>query len=185
MNDIQVSADGKLRFGDLSMRCALGRSGCKPAADKREGDGATPLGRWPLRRLFYRPDRLPVPDCALPILALTPAMGWCDDPGHADYNRLVTLPFAGSHETLWREDHVYDLIVELGHNDAPPVPGLGSAIFLHLARQDFAPTEGCVAIALADMQALLPRLSAGSAIVIAPWSAPQGHRWRPTPPPAG
>lgn len=168
MSDIEVSADGALRFGDLRFRCALGRSGCKPAADKREGDGATPLGRWALRRLYYRPDRIARPDCRLPIVALTPAMGWCDDPKHADYNRLVTLPFDASHETLWREDHVYDLIVELGHNDAPPVPGLGSAIFLHLARPDYAPTEGCVALALADMQALLPRLETNTFIAIAP-----------------
>lgn len=167
MSDIEVSAQGRLRFGDLSMRCALGRSGCKPAADKREGDGATPLGRWALRRLYYRPDRLAKPACALPIVALTPAMGWCDDPTHPDYNRPVALPFAASHETLWREDHVYDLIVELGHNDAPPVPGLGSAIFLHLARPDYAPTEGCVAIALNDMQALLPRLETNTFIAVA------------------
>ena len=149
-----------------SAPCAFGRSGAKPAAAKREGDGATPLGRWPLRRVFYRPDRLAPPATRLPVTALTPDLGWCDDPASENYNRGVALPFAGSHEKLWREDHVYDLIVVLGHNDDPPIAGMGSAIFLHLMQPDARPTEGCVACAEGDLLALLAAAAPGDALSI-------------------
>jgi L,D-peptidoglycan transpeptidase YkuD (ErfK/YbiS/YcfS/YnhG family) len=156
MSDILVTPDGILQFGGLRFRCALGKGGVLPEADKREGDGATPLGRYPIRQVYYRADRLTVPDTRLPLQALKPGDGWCDDPADPEtYNRRVTLPYAGSHEKLWREDHVYDVIVVLGHNDDPPVPGLGSAIFLHVARPDYGGTEGCVALALPDLLALL------------------------------
>lgn len=156
MSDITVTSSGRLRFGGLEFRCALGRGGCRAEADKREGDGATPLGRYPLRQVFYRADRLAVaPQTRLPCRPLTPADGWCDDPAHPDYNRLVTLPFVAGHERLWRDDAVYDVIAVLGHNDDPPMPGLGSAIFLHVAQPDYAPTAGCVALALPDLLALL------------------------------
>ncbi|MEQ8814988.1 MAG: L,D-transpeptidase family protein [Thalassobaculum sp.] len=146
--------------------CALGRGGLTDA--KREGDGATPIGRFPLRRLFYRPDREPPPATALPTLPLAENLGWCDDPrASADYNRLVRLPFAPGHERMWRDDGLYDLVVELGYNDAPPVPGLGSAIFLHLARPDWGPTEGCVAMARDDLLAVLAGAGASSEIDVA------------------
>jgi L,D-peptidoglycan transpeptidase YkuD (ErfK/YbiS/YcfS/YnhG family) len=105
-----------------------------------------------LRRVFYRPDRLAAPVTALPTRALGASDAWCDDPQSPDYNRLVRLPFTARHELLWREDEIYDVIVELGWNDDPVVPGNGSAIFLHVARPDFSPTEGCVAL---DRSALL------------------------------
>lgn len=155
MSDILVTPDGILQFGGLRFRCALGKGGVRPEADKREGDGATPLGRYPIRQVLYRPDRLAAPETRLPLQVLTPQDGWCDDPADTAYNRFVTLPYAGSHEKLWREDHVYDVIAVLGHNDDPPVPGLGSAIFLHVARPDYSGTEGCVALALPDLLALL------------------------------
>lgn len=139
----------------------------KPAADKREGDGASPLGRWPVRRVFFRPDRGAAPETDLPAIALRPTDGWCDDAGAPDYyNRLVTLPCRVSHERLWREDGLYDLFVELGYNDDPPEPGKGSAIFLHIARAGYLPTEGCVALAEADLRAVLGRLGTGSVIEI-------------------
>lgn len=157
MSDILVTPDGVLQFGGLRFRCALGKGGMRPEADKREGDGATPLGRYPLRQVWYRADRLAqAPQTRLSLRALKPEDGWCDDTGDPDhYNRHITLPYAGSHEKLWRQDHVYDVIVELGHNDDPPVPGMGSAIFMHVARPDYSGTEGCVALALADLLALL------------------------------
>ena len=150
-----VFADGRMVMGGREARCALGRGGVCAADEKREGDGRTPLGLWPVRRLLWRPDRLPAPDTRLPVQALTPDDGWCDDPRSPDYNRPVRLPFAAGAERLWREDHVYDLIVVLGHNDDPVVAGAGSAIFLHLAREDYAPTEGCVALAAHDLAAFI------------------------------
>lgn len=159
---------GRLTAGADSFECALGRGGISRM--KREGDGATPAGGWPLRYLLYRPDRVDEPATALPVRALTPTDGWCDDPSDPAYNRPVTLPFPGSHEALWREDGVYDLIVVLGHNDDPPTPGLGSAIFLHVARPDFTPTEGCVAVAKADLLALLPRIGSETVLEVEPVS---------------
>ncbi|WP_300296972.1 L,D-transpeptidase family protein [Ferrovibrio sp.] len=166
MSDIIVTSDGFLRYGGLRFRCALGKGGMKPEADKREGDGATPLGRYALRQVYYRADRLAVPETRLPIQPLTRQDGWCDDPAETAYNRHVLLPYAASHEKLWREDHVYDVIVVLGHNDDPPVPGMGSAIFLHLARPDYSGTEGCVALALPDLLALLAVLPPNAAMQI-------------------
>lgn len=158
---------GTLAVGERARPCALGRGGL--VADKREGDGGTPLGRFPLRRLFYRPDRETAPATGLPVLPLAADLGWCDDPADPScYNRLVRLPFAASHERMWRDDHLYDLVVELGYNDAPPVPGRGSAIFLHLARPDWGPTEGCVAMRRDDLLTVLAAAGPESAIEIAP-----------------
>jgi L,D-peptidoglycan transpeptidase YkuD (ErfK/YbiS/YcfS/YnhG family) len=113
---------------------------------------------------LWRPDRIAAPDTRLPTQALTPGDGWCDDPASPDYNCPVGLPFAHGAERLWREDHVYDLIVILGHNDDPVVPGAGSAIFLHLARNGYAPTEGCVALALEDLAAFVALAGPGDVL---------------------
>ena len=163
---LRVDPAGFLIFAGLRLRCALGKGGIR--SEKREGDGATPSGLFPLRRLFYRPDRLTPPSCALPARALRDNDGWCDDPGHPDSHRLVTLPHPARCEHLWREDALYDLLITLGHNDDPVVPGLGSAIFLHLARPDYAPTEGCVALARPDLLRLLPLLPQDASIEIPP-----------------
>jgi len=136
------------------MRAALGRGGVR-GIDKQEGDGATPAGVLPLRRVLYRADRMPVPACAVPVEPIAPDDGWCDDVQHADYNRMVRLPHAARHEVLRRQDELYDVIGVLGWNDAPVRRGLGSAIFLHVARADYAPTEGCVALALPDLRQVL------------------------------
>lgn len=152
-------------FGE-TLPCIIGRGGAVASAEKREGDGATPLGAWRLRCALLRPDRGLVPPRALPWRWLRPQDGWSDDPADPDYNRPVTHPHRWSAEQLWRDDAVYDVIVVLGHNDAPPVPGLGSAIFLHATRPDRAATEGCVAVDAAVLAALLPRLASGMALTI-------------------
>ncbi len=144
------------------MRCALGRGGVR--RDKREGDGATPAGHWPLRRVLYRPDRIAAPPTALPCQAITPEDGWCDDPGDPAYNHPVGLPYAARHERMWRADGLYDLVVVLGYNDDPVVAGLGSAIFLHVARPDYGGTAGCVALALPDLQRVVAAVAPGAAM---------------------
>lgn len=136
------------------------------APAKREGDGASPMGAWPVRRVWYRPDRGPAPETGLPVIAIRPDDGWCDAPGRTEYNRWVPLPFPASHERLWRKDGVYDLVVELGYNDDPPEAGRGSAIFMHVAREGYVPTEGCVALAEADLRAVLKQLTGDSRIEI-------------------
>lgn len=148
-----VAADGRFRMAGRIMRAALGRGGVR--AEKTEGDGATPVGLLPLRRVLYRADRGPPPACAVPVEPLAPDDGWCDDPAHPDYNRMVRRPHPARGEALWREDQVYDLIGVLGWNDSPVVSGRGSAIFLHVARADFAPTDGCIALLPADLRTAL------------------------------
>lgn len=158
-------SDGRFLIDGAQVRCALGRGGVTPADAKREGDGASPLGVWPIRRLLYRPDR-GLPPTSLPAAPISPDDGWCDEPADPAYNRPVTLPYGASAERMWRDDGVYDLVVVLGHNDDPPVPGMGSAIFLHLARDGYAPTEGCVALARPDLEALLAIAQVGDGVEI-------------------
>jgi L,D-peptidoglycan transpeptidase YkuD (ErfK/YbiS/YcfS/YnhG family) len=162
MTDLIVTGAGEARWGERALRCALGPAGI--VRDKREGDGATPAGRFALRRILYRPDRLAPPRSGLPLLPLSPVDGWCDAPADPLYNRLVRLPYGASHERLWREDEIYDLIVILGHNDDPVIPGAGSAVFLHVARPDYAPTLGCIALAKGDLRALLATAGPGDAV---------------------
>ena len=161
-----VYPDGRARWNGMVFRCALGRAGVCPAQDKREGDGRTPAGIWPLRRVMWRPDRGPRPVSALPTAPIGERDGWCDDPRDPAYNRPISLPYPASAERMWREDHLYDVVVVLGHNDDPVVPGAGSAIFLHLARHDYGPTEGCVAVARPDLSALLERAEVGDCVQI-------------------
>jgi len=161
----RASAEGKLHLGPVQYPCAVGRGGRRPK--RGEGDGVTPLGGWPLRHVFYRPDRVMRPKTALPVSPIAPDSGWCDAAGDPNYNRPVRLPYLASHEKLWRKDHLYDLVIVLGFNDWPRAQGRGSAIFLHLARPDYSPTEGCVALALPDMQRLLPVLRPHHRLIVA------------------
>lgn len=164
--NVIATADGFLDFGAGRVRCALGKGGVLPARDKREGDGASPAGTWPIRRLLWRADKGPAPRTALPTHAIAPDDGWCDAPDDPAYNRPVKLPYPASAERMWRDDAIYDLVVVLGHNDEPVAPGMGSASFLHLARPDYAPTEGCVALARRDLEALLSRARLGDVLEI-------------------
>ena len=160
-------ADGRLELDGRVVRCALGKGGVLPADEKREGDGASPLGTWTIRKVLYRPDVYPHgPRTALPVEPIAQMDGWCDAPADPLYNQLVALPYPASAERMWRDDHVYDLVGVLAHNDDPVIPGLGSAIFLHLARENYEPTEGCVALARADLEGLLHLATPGSAVAI-------------------
>lgn len=162
--DLIVSAVGNARWDGSSARCALGWGGI--TRRKYEGDGATPVGTWPMRRLLYRPDRVARPQTRLDTVELGAEDGWCDDPADPAYNQAVKLPYKARHERLWREDEIYDLIVVLGYNDDPVVPGLGSAIFLHVARPDYSPTEGCVALARSDLERVLAKAQSGDRVVV-------------------
>lgn len=148
-----VAGDGIAVWRGRALRCAVGRAGI--ASRKAEGDGATPAGRFPLRRVLYRADRIETPRTGLPSAAIAPADGWCDAPGDSLYNRAVRHPYAARAEILWRADGCYDLLAVIGFNDDPVVDRGGSAIFLHVARPGYAPTEGCVALALGDLCAVL------------------------------
>lgn len=146
--------------------CSIGRAGAIGAASKREGDGMTPCGCYALRAALLRRDRVvPARPPALPWRWIRPSDGWSDDPADPAYNRPVMHPHGFSAERLWRDDGLYDVILVLGYNDAPPVQGLGSAIFLHCWNAG-APTEGCIAIERAALLELLPDLVPGLAIAI-------------------
>ncbi len=147
---------GRLCAGPLILPCALGRSGRK--FTKREGDGATPSGRWRLVQVLYRPDRQRRPLTGLPVRPLRPSDGWCDAAGDRNYNRPVTHPYPASAERLWRDDDLYDVIVVLDQNTRPRVKAGGSAIFMHVARPGYAPTEGCIALSRRDLLLVLSRL---------------------------
>ena len=143
---------------------ALGCTGIR--ALKREGDGGTPLGRFAVRQVLYRADRIPRPRTPLPVRAIRDHDGWCDDPTSRNYNRLITLPSRRSAEGLKRDDHLYDLVLVLGYNDRPRVMGKGSAIFVHLARSGFTPTDGCIALNRHDLTMLLAELRRGSSLMV-------------------
>jgi L,D-peptidoglycan transpeptidase YkuD (ErfK/YbiS/YcfS/YnhG family) len=160
--ELVVGTGGEAIWGGRRLRCAVGWAGI--VGDKREGDGASPAGLWPMREVLFRRDRLGPIETALPVRALAPADGWCDDPADPAYNRRVRLPCAARAERLWRIDRLYDIVVPLGFNDDPVVPGAGSAIFLHVADPDFAATEGCVALALGDLLQLLGEATAGACV---------------------
>lgn len=156
--------EARAQWGDRSFRCAVGRGAI--ADGKQEGDGVTPVGRWPIRRVLYRADRVERPETVFDCAPIGPDDGWCDDPADPAYNRPVSLPYAASHERMTRDDGLYDVVVVLGHNDDPVVPGAGSAIFLHVARDDYGPTEGCVALALPDLLEVLRGAGPGSAVEV-------------------
>lgn len=147
---------GRLVAGNLVLPCALGRSGTR--RDKREGDGATPIGRFKALQAFYRADRLRRPRTQLPLSATTARNGWCDDPGDRNYNRPVRLPYPARHERMRRDDGLYDAVVDLAFNRGPIRKGRGSAIFLHCARPGLPPTEGCVAVEPRMIVRLLARI---------------------------
>ncbi|WP_281299908.1 MULTISPECIES: L,D-transpeptidase family protein [unclassified Iodidimonas] len=159
---------GWLGLGDLVVPCALGGAGIVPADKAREGDRATPAGRYGLEMGYYRADRLAPPPCALPLKVIEAHWGWCDDPQSPDYNRLIKKPFAVSHEDLWRTDHRYDLFFVLDFNRQPVVPGRGSAIFLHMTDESLPPTLGCVACRPDDLLKLAALMGAVQEIDIVP-----------------
>jgi L,D-peptidoglycan transpeptidase YkuD (ErfK/YbiS/YcfS/YnhG family) len=157
-----ASQRGILQFGPFRMPCALGRSGVR--ALKREGDGATPRGRFPLRRVLYKGRKRP--RTALHLRAIRSSDGWCDSASDRNYNRPVGLPYPARAERLWRADGLYDVIAVLGYNDLPRVRNRGSAIFLHIVRPGFSPTEGCVAVREADLRRLIAAVPRKSVIII-------------------
>jgi L,D-peptidoglycan transpeptidase YkuD (ErfK/YbiS/YcfS/YnhG family) len=161
-----VTSDGQFEMDATAFRAALGKGGVKPETEKFEGDGATPLGKYVLRRVMYRKDRGTAPVTVLPVRPLQADDGWCDDPADAAYNRPVRLPYPASAENMIRDDELYDLVVVLSHNDDPPVAGQGSAVFLHCAKPDYSPTLGCVALARADLEYVLAQARPGDTLQI-------------------
>lgn len=161
---------GLLKFGPKTYPCALGKAGV--IKKKTEGDHKSPTGKFALRSVYYRYDKLRQPIYSkVPIMALLKEDGWCDDPADKAYNRSVMLPYHASAERLWREDDLYDVLVVLGYNDDPAVPGRGSAIFMHVAKdlddRNYLGTEGCVSLNKADLLEILPQITMDTSLEIA------------------
>ena len=160
----QVGPRGHVKAGQVTLPCALGRTGVTHG--KREGDGATPVAEMRALWGYYRPDKMARPFCRVPLRPTTSGLGWCDDPGSARYNRPAPLPLAAGHEVMWRRDGLYDVVFVLDWNMGPRRAGRGSAIFLHCAKPGMPPTLGCVALRPADMRRLLPRLGRGMQVIV-------------------
>jgi len=157
---------GIVRLGSLALPCALGRNGRR--VRKREGDGATPVGCWRIAGVLYRADRVRRPRTRLPVRPIVQSDGWCDAPTDRNYNRLVRHPYPASAERLWRPDNLYDVIVVLSHNSRPRVRGGGSAIFMHVAKSGYAPTEGCIALRREHLLRLAQRFGVGARVHVLP-----------------
>lgn len=157
-------SQGILHWAGQAFPCALGRGGIR--AIKREGDGATPLKSMRLLHGYFRNGRLPAASSPLPFRPIRADDGWCDAPADRNYNRPVTLPYKESSETMRRGDRLYDCVIVLDHNIRPRRRGMGSAIFLHIAREGFLPTEGCVAVSARVMARLLPHLSRRTVLTV-------------------
>lgn len=167
-----AARQGIATCGPMTFACVIGRSGLK--AVKREGDGATPMGRFRLVGVLWRADRGPRPAAPCPVRAISGSLGWCDAPGDRNYNRSVRLPYGASAERMWREDDLYDVVAVLDYNLRPRSKGRGSAIFLHAARPAPTPTEGCIALPIAGLRRVLAALGRGAMLDTLP------GRQRPT-----
>lgn len=162
--DILVSASGVLRWNNKEFKCVLGKNGI--VKDKKEGDGATPSGCFSIREVMYREDRIERPQTDLILNELQKNDGWCDDVNNPNYNRKITLPYPASHEVLWREDNLYDIIGVLGYNDDPVLKSKGSAIFIHIASSNYTSTAGCIALSSQDLLEILREVSRESKVCI-------------------
>jgi len=155
---------GWLTVGSLTIPVALGRGGIR--ANKREGDGGTPKGAFRLLRLWWRADRHSRPRTLLPVRRITPDVAWCEEPHDRRYNQPFRRAADTAGDRLWRDDQLYDFIIEIDHNTRPRVAGRGSAVFIHVARPGFRPTAGCVAMTLPRLRWLLGRVGPKTSIVI-------------------
>jgi L,D-peptidoglycan transpeptidase YkuD (ErfK/YbiS/YcfS/YnhG family) len=155
---------GFMRAGTRMLPVALGRGGIR--ANKREGDGGTPTGRFFPVRIWWRSDRLPRPQTLLPLRRIGRSNAWCEDPADRRYNKPFERSANEPGDRLWRDDGLYDLFIEISHNTRPRVAGRGSAVFVHVARPGFAPTAGCVALRLPDLRMLVRHISSKTRILI-------------------
>ncbi len=164
MSGLVVGPAGIARFAGRALPCAIGRGGIR--ADKREGDGATPVGEWRVEFGYWRADRMARPHTSIPLIATGARDGWSDDPADSSYNAPVSLPYSCSHERMRRGDTLYDLVLVLDHNRHPAMPGDGSAIFMHCWRAPRYPTAGCLAFAPPVLRWIVERWTPDSRVII-------------------
>jgi len=161
---IKVRKNGYIIFGNRLLKCAIGKNGITQF--KKEGDKATPAGKFKIKKILYRPDRIDSFSSQIPIQKITPNIGWCDDAKDKAYNKEIFLPYEASHEPLWRKDNIYDLILVIDYNCNPIKPRKGSAIFIHVAENNFTPTNGCIALKKEKLIELISKMKKQSWIVV-------------------
>ena len=152
-----------LTYNKLKVKCAIGKKGI--GYKKKEGDLITPRGQFKIRLILYRKDRVKI-STKLKKKIIKKKMGWCDDPKSSHYNKLVKLPFAHKHEKLFRKDSIYDIILVLNYNMSPIKKNKGSAIFIHVAKNNFKKTEGCVAIRKLNLIKLIKEINPNTKVKI-------------------
>ena len=154
---IIINKSGYLKYKDFKFKCALGKTGI--GEKKREGDNVTPTGTFKIVKIYYRSDRVKKISSKLRLIEITKNMGWCDDPNSKNYNKLINLPSKYSHEKLFKKNNIYNVIVVLNYNMKPIIKNKGSAIFIHIAKNNYQPTQGCIALKKNDLLKLLSKIS--------------------------
>jgi L,D-peptidoglycan transpeptidase YkuD (ErfK/YbiS/YcfS/YnhG family) len=153
---IIINKSGYLKYKKLKFKCALGKAGI--GKKKREGDNVTPTGNFKIVKIYYRSDRVKKISSKLRLIEITKNMGWCDDPNSKNYNKLINLPSKYSHEKLFKKNNIYNVIVVLNYNMKPVIKNKGSAIFIHIAKKNYQPTQGCIALKKNDLLKLLSKI---------------------------
>ena len=153
---IIINKSGHLKYKNLKFKCALGKAGI--GKKKQEGDNVTPSGTFKIVKIYYRSDRIKKIYSKFKAIEITKNMGWCDDPNSKYYNQLINLPSRYSHEKLFKVKNIYDIIVVLNYNMKPIIKNKGSAIFIHIAKKNYLPTLGCIALKKNDLLKLLSKI---------------------------
>ena len=161
---IIVKKTGYIKYKNFEFRCALGKNGIKKKI--KEGDNITPKGTFKIKTVYYRKDKVKKILTSIKIEKIKKNMGWCDDPRSATYNKLINLPNKYSYERLYRKDNIYDLIIVLNYNMSPVIKNKGSAIFIHIANNNYNPTRGCVALSKIDLLKILNNINKRTKIKI-------------------
>jgi len=161
---IIINKSGYLKYKNLKFRCALGKAGI--GKKKIEGDSITPRGKFNIVKIYYRSDRVKKISSKYRLIKISKNMGWCDDPNSKSYNQLINLPTKYTHEKLYRKENVYDLLIVLNYNMRPIFKNKGSAIFIHISRQNYKKTSGCVAIKKPHLIKLIKAIKKNTKVVI-------------------
>ena len=161
---IIINKSKYLKYKDLKFKCAIGKAGIRKK--KKEGDNITPKGIYKIIKIYYRDDRIKKISSKFKLIKITKKMGWCDDPKSKEYNQLIKLPNKYSHEKLYKKNNTYDLLLVLDYNMKPIVKNKGSAIFIHVAKRNYKPTAGCIALKKKDLLKLTKIIKLSTKILI-------------------
>jgi L,D-peptidoglycan transpeptidase YkuD (ErfK/YbiS/YcfS/YnhG family) len=161
---IIVKKSGYLKYKNLKFRCALGKAGVKKK--EKEGDNITPRGIFEITKILYRPDKIKKIKAFIRTIKIKKNMGWCDDSKSDYYNQQIKLPNKFGHERLYRNDNLYDIILVLNYNTNPIIKKKGSAIFIHVSKNSYEKTKGCIALKKKHLLKLIPLIKKNTKIKI-------------------